>query len=88
MIIKENNPRQAIMTSYNRPVLYNNIVLYKGSRLTWFLCGAKRLVLNHFSPRYKGDQALESISIMTRIERQAIKASSLPVESVAASIPG
>jgi hypothetical protein len=33
MIIKENNPRQAIITSYNRPVLYNNIVLYKGNRL-------------------------------------------------------
>ena len=48
-------------------------------------CGAKRLVLNHFSPRYKGDQSLESISIMTRIERQAMKASSLPVESVAAA---
>ena len=36
MIIKENNPRQAIITSYNRPVLYNNIVLYKGCRLIRF----------------------------------------------------
>ena len=36
MIIKENNPKQAIITSYNRPVLYNKIVLYKGSRLIRF----------------------------------------------------
>jgi len=36
MIIKENNPRQAIMTSYKRPVLYNKIVLFKGSRLIRF----------------------------------------------------
>lgn len=35
---------------------------------------AKRLILNHFSPRYKGDQAVDSISIMTRIERQAMQA--------------
>ena len=30
MILKENNPRQAIMTSFKQPVFYNNIVLYKG----------------------------------------------------------
>ena len=36
MIIKGNNPKQAIMTSYKKPVLYNNIVLYKGSRLISF----------------------------------------------------
>ena len=30
MILKENNPRQAIITSYKRPVLYKDIVLYKG----------------------------------------------------------
>ena len=47
--------------------------------------GAKRLVLNHFSPRYKGDQSIDSLSIMTRIELQALKASSLPKESVAAA---
>ena len=35
---------------------------------------AKRLLLNHFSPRYKGDQAIDSISIMTRIEHQAMEA--------------
>jgi ribonuclease Z len=45
--------------------------------------GAKRLVLNHFSSRYKGDQCLDSIAIMTRIERQAIKASGLPDTHVA-----
>lgn len=47
--------------------------------------GAKRLILNHFSSRYKGDQSLESISIMTRIERQAMKASDLPVDKVVAA---
>lgn len=47
--------------------------------------GAKRLVLNHFSPRYKGDQSLDSLSLMTRIERQAMKASNLPVNAVAAA---
>tara|TARA_B100000497_G_C7438168_1_gene272908 strand:+ start:428 stop:655 length:228 start_codon:yes stop_codon:yes gene_type:complete len=31
MIIKENNPRQAIMTSYKRPVLYRNFVLLDGA---------------------------------------------------------
>lgn len=47
--------------------------------------GAKRLVLNHFSSRYKGDQSLESISIMTRIEQEAIKASGLGEDKVAAA---
>jgi ribonuclease Z len=47
--------------------------------------GAKRLVLNHFSSRYKGDQSLESISIMTRIEQEAIKASGLSPDKVAAA---
>jgi ribonuclease Z len=47
--------------------------------------GAKRLVLNHFSSRYKGDQSLESISIMTRIEQEAIKASGLDDDKVAAA---
>ena len=46
---------------------------------------AKRLVLNHFSSRYKGDQSLESLSIMTRIEQEAIKASGLPEDKVAAA---
>jgi len=46
---------------------------------------AKRLVMNHFSSRYKGDSCLESVSIMTRIERQAIEASGLSEENVAAA---
>jgi ribonuclease Z len=46
---------------------------------------AKRLLLNHFSSRYKGDQTLDSMSIMTRIEQQAIKASNLAEEKVAAA---
>ncbi len=47
--------------------------------------GAKNLVLNHFSSRYRGDQDLESIKIMTRIERQAIDSSGLNEEHVACS---
>ena len=31
MIIKENNPRTAIMTSYKRPVLYQNHILLNGA---------------------------------------------------------
>lgn len=46
---------------------------------------AKRLLLNHFSARYKGDTSIESISVMTRIERQAIKASGLDETKVAAA---
>lgn len=46
---------------------------------------AKRLILNHFSSRYKGDQSVESISIMTRIEEEAIKSSQLPEDRVAAA---
>ena len=46
---------------------------------------AKTLLLNHFSARYKGDQTVESVSIMTRIERQAIKASGLNQTQVAAT---
>ena len=46
---------------------------------------AKVLLLNHFSARYKGDQTLESVSIMTRIEQQAIKASGLNKTQVAAT---
>jgi len=46
---------------------------------------AKRLILNHFSARYTGDQSMDSISIMTRIEEQAIKASGLTRTEVAAA---
>ena len=47
--------------------------------------GAKRLLLNHFSARYKGDQSAESMSLMMRIERQAMKTSGLSEENVAAA---
>ena len=46
---------------------------------------AKKLVLNHFSARYKGDQSVDSISIMMRLEGQAAKASELDEENVAAA---
>ncbi|KAL7548710.1 hypothetical protein ACHAWF_011979 [Thalassiosira exigua] len=46
---------------------------------------AKTLCLNHFSARYKGDQSIESMTIMTRMERQALKASGLPEDAVAAA---
>ena len=46
---------------------------------------AKRLVLNHFSARYRGDPSIDSISIMTRLEEQAVKASGLSTASVAAA---
>ena len=46
---------------------------------------AKRLILNHFSARYMGDQSLESMSIMTPIEQQAMKASGLTRSNVAAA---
>ena len=45
--------------------------------------GAKKLVLNHFSARYKGDQSLDSLTIMTRMEWQATKASGLAENNVA-----
>ena len=37
MIIKEKNPRQAIMTSFDRPVLYKNIVILDGRSLVKFV---------------------------------------------------
>jgi ribonuclease BN (tRNA processing enzyme) len=46
---------------------------------------AKRLILNHFSARYKGDASADSLSIMLRIERQAMKASNLNETQVAAA---
>merc|ERR1712187_115181 len=33
---------------------------------------AKNLIMNHFSPRYKGDQSLESMLVMSHIELQVI----------------
>ena len=46
---------------------------------------AKKLLLNHFSARYKGDQSIDSLSIMNRIEGQAQKASGLTETQVAAA---
>lgn len=46
---------------------------------------AKKLVLNHFSARYKGDQSVDSLSIMMRLEGQAVKASGLESNKVAAA---
>ena len=34
-------------------------------------CGAKQLVLKHFSSRYKGDESAESVAIMNQIVKQA-----------------
>ena len=36
-------------------------------------CGAKQLVLTHFSSRYKGDDSAESIAIMNRIVEYAVE---------------
>lgn len=46
---------------------------------------AKRLLLNHFSARYKGDASVESMSIMMRIEQFAMAASGLDEANVAAA---
>jgi hypothetical protein len=37
MIINENNPKEAIITSFDRPVLYKNIVLLNGSVVVKFV---------------------------------------------------
>mmetsp|Transcript_33771 Transcript_33771/g.39107 ORF Transcript_33771/g.39107 Transcript_33771/m.39107 type:complete len:217 (+) Transcript_33771:119-769(+) len=47
--------------------------------------GAKRLLLNHFSARYSGDQSFDSIVKMTTIEKQAIESSGLDENNVAAT---
>ncbi|CAM9487862.1 unnamed protein product, partial [Hapterophycus canaliculatus] len=39
--------------------------------------GAKTLILNHFSARYKGDPSDSSVAAMLRIERQAARAGDL-----------
>ena len=46
---------------------------------------AHRLIMNHFSARYRGDATLESIATMTRIEEQALKASEMSRDRVAAA---
>ena len=45
----------------------------------------RRLLLNHFSARYKGDISVDSLSIMMRIEKQAMKAANLNEAQVAAA---
>ena len=47
--------------------------------------GAKRLIMNHFSARYRGDATLESIATVTRMEDQALKVSGLDQDQVAAA---
>ena len=48
----------------------------------------KILLLNHFSARYKGDPSVDSLSIMMRIEKFAMKASGLGETKVAAAWDG
>ena len=45
----------------------------------------KRLILNHFSARYRGDPAIESMSIMYRIEKQAMKQAEMEHDTVLAA---
>lgn len=72
-----------ILAVFNSPsTLYDATLSSKAGEFAKRI-GAKKLVLNHFSARYKGDQSIESMTIMTRMERQAMKASGLPETSVA-----
>lgn len=45
----------------------------------------QRLILHHFSSRYKGDVSIDSLSIMQRIEMQAMETADLPETHVAAA---
>eukprot|EP00547_Thalassionema_nitzschioides_P007810 CAMPEP_0194222442 /NCGR_PEP_ID=MMETSP0156-20130528/32947_1 /TAXON_ID=33649 /ORGANISM="Thalassionema nitzschioides, Strain L26-B" /LENGTH=515 /DNA_ID=CAMNT_0038953223 /DNA_START=551 /DNA_END=2098 /DNA_ORIENTATION=+ len=47
--------------------------------------GAKKLVLTHFSARYKGDAQFDSISVMTIIEKIALKAADMRDDQVVAA---
>jgi len=47
--------------------------------------GAKRLILNHFSPRYKGDEDPGSVRISRRIEKLAMERSGMGNEDVLAA---
>ena len=40
MIIKENNPRQAIISSYVKPIMYKDFVLMKGKVVIKFNQGS------------------------------------------------
>ena len=46
---------------------------------------AKRLIMTHFSPRYKGDLSPESLAIMKRLEDMARKTSKLRADRVLAA---
>jgi ribonuclease Z len=46
---------------------------------------AQRLVLNHFSARYKGDLSIESLSFMMRMEEQAMQSAGLNETQVVAA---
>jgi ribonuclease Z len=46
---------------------------------------AKRLIMNHFSARYKGDVSVDSLSIMMRMELQAMQAAGMNETQVAAA---
>jgi hypothetical protein len=48
-------------------------------------CSARRLVLTHFSARYKGDDSCESVAVMAEIEQQARAASALQGDCVVAA---
>lgn len=68
--------RDAIIHGHSTPIIAGDFA--KSVR-------AKKLLLNHFSARYRGDQSVDSLSIMMRMERQAIKASKLNTTQVAAA---
>lgn len=46
---------------------------------------AKKMIMNHFSSRYRGDVSVENLSIMATLEEQAINSSGLAANCVAAS---
>ena len=48
-------------------------------------CGAERLVLTHFSPRFRGDDRPENLEAMYRIEEYAREAAGLRGEAVIAA---
>ena len=68
--------RDAIVHGHSTPQLAGNFCK---------AVNGKRLILNHFSARYKGDVSVDSLSIMMRIEMQAMKASGLNETQVAAA---
>ncbi len=37
MILKIDSPRQAVMSSYNRPILYKNVVILNGQVIIKFV---------------------------------------------------